>query len=164
MNITITGKPGSGKSSIAAELEKLGWRRVSAGSIFRARAAERGMTVQELGRAMDEDPELFEKINGEIDGETEHLNRTLDHVVFDARAGFAVCRGALRVLVECDEHERARRVYESKRGGEKYASVGEAELGLRERADFEQREFLELFGQDPFSPDMHDIVVDNSND
>ena len=49
MNITISGLPCSGKSSIANYLaEKYGFKKINAGQIFREEAEKRNLTLNEL--------------------------------------------------------------------------------------------------------------------
>ena len=53
MHITITGKLGSGKSTVAKKLVELyGFEIFSTGAILRAAAAERGMDVLELNKEL----------------------------------------------------------------------------------------------------------------
>jgi len=56
MIITVSGQPGSGKTSVATEIaEKYGFAIISAGEQFRKLAAERGMTLEEFGRQAEAD-------------------------------------------------------------------------------------------------------------
>ncbi len=56
MIITLSGQPGSGKTSVAREIaEKCGFVIISAGEQFRKLAAERGMSLEEFGRLAESD-------------------------------------------------------------------------------------------------------------
>ena len=51
MKITISGLPGSGTTTVAKLLaERLGYKLISAGDVFRKLAMERGMTLEEFSK------------------------------------------------------------------------------------------------------------------
>ena len=52
--IAVSGLPGSGTTTTSLRLaERLQWRYINAGSIFRSMAAEAGVTLAEFGRRGD---------------------------------------------------------------------------------------------------------------
>ncbi len=56
MIITLSGQPGSGKTSVAKEIaERYGYAIISAGEQFRKLAVERGLTLEEFGRLAEAD-------------------------------------------------------------------------------------------------------------
>ena len=63
MIITISGNPGSGKSTVAKiVVEKLGLKRVYAGGIMRELALDRGITLEEFMASLSKDPKLEKDI------------------------------------------------------------------------------------------------------
>ena len=54
MNISITGNLGSGKSSVAKILQKKGYEIFSTGKVFRELAMEKGVSVEEFNRQVNE--------------------------------------------------------------------------------------------------------------
>ncbi len=67
MRITISGPPGSGKTTTCRMLsEALGLKAVVFGQLFREMAAERGMTLVELGSLAEEDPDIDRSIDSKI--------------------------------------------------------------------------------------------------
>ncbi|MDR1690974.1 MAG: AAA family ATPase [Candidatus Methanoplasma sp.] len=67
MRITISGPPGSGKTTACRLLsERLGIKAVVFGEFFRKLAAERGMTLAEFGELAEKDPSIDEKIDSMI--------------------------------------------------------------------------------------------------
>lgn len=67
MRITISGPPGSGKTTTCKMLsEALGLRSVVFGQIFRDLAAERGMSLGELGALAEKDSSIDKMIDSKI--------------------------------------------------------------------------------------------------
>ena len=67
MRITISGPPGSGKTTACKSLsEALGYKSVVFGSLFRQKAADMNVSVAELGRLAELDPSIDREIDSEI--------------------------------------------------------------------------------------------------
>ena len=67
MRITISGPPGSGKTTACSKLsEALGLEAVVFGKIFRELAAERNLTLGQLGAIAEEDPSIDRMIDSRI--------------------------------------------------------------------------------------------------
>ena len=63
MRITISGPPGSGKTTACSNLsEALGLKAVVFGKIFRELAAEKNLTLGELGVIAEKDPSIDKMI------------------------------------------------------------------------------------------------------
>ena len=59
VTITISGTPGSGKTTVARLLEKkLGLKHIYLGMIFRELADKEKMTLEEFGKYCEENPEI----------------------------------------------------------------------------------------------------------
>jgi cytidylate kinase len=64
MRIAISGPPGSGKTTVSEIVsERMGYRLVLVGQIFREMASERGVDLETFGRFAEED----ETIDRELD-------------------------------------------------------------------------------------------------
>jgi len=67
MRITISGPPGSGKTTACKKLsEKLGIKAVVFGEFFRKLAKEKGMTLAEFGELAEHDPSIDRMIDDMI--------------------------------------------------------------------------------------------------
>ena len=86
MIITISGKPGSGKSTVAKRLAaELGLTHVSAGDFMRDMATERGITVLELSAIAENDDTWREFIPYNLVWAGGRLGRVVARAVFAAR-------------------------------------------------------------------------------
>ena len=82
MLITVSGPPGSGKSTNAAGLaDRLGLDHVSGGDIFREMAAERDMTPVEFNEFAEEDPQF----DRDLDRRLHEIATTRDDLVLESR-------------------------------------------------------------------------------
>lgn len=161
MHIAITGKLGSGKSTVAAILsDKLGYEIYSTGSVQRKAAADMGITTLELNQRMMSDPS-FDHV---IDDTVTAISKERDHIIFDSRMAWHFAHNAYRVFITVDTREAARRVFAADRGDvESYNTVEEAETALNERCELERERFLSIYGVDYNSPDNYDLVVDSTD-
>src|SRR3989338_3822519 len=105
MRITISGKAGTGKSTVARLLsEKLGLRHYSIGDLMRAMAAEKGISLLELNRLAETD----KSIDFELDNKLKELGKEKDDFVVDGRlTAFFVPHAEVRVFLDADDNVRA---------------------------------------------------------
>ena len=94
MIVTISGKAGSGKSTVAKLLsEKLKLRHYSIGDLMRAMASDKGIGLMELNKLAEKD----NSIDLELDKMLKELGKTKDNFVVDGRlAAFFMKSGLSR--------------------------------------------------------------------
>ncbi len=160
MIVSLSGRPGSGKSAVGWRLaERLGLLHVSAGDFMRAMAAERGMTILELSRFAEDG----DGIDREIDARTRHLGDTVDGFVIDARLGWWVLPESFKVFLDVATEEAARRVYGAGRGTEsENVDLVATEEAIRRRTMSESDRYLRYYGVDYLDPSHYDLVVDTT--
>ena len=162
MHITLTGNLGSGKSTIAKIMsEKYGYTIYSTGKIQRELAEERGLTVLEMNKLMQQD-HSFDNI---IDEKVTQLSKESDKdLFFDSRLAWHFAENAFKVFLTVSIDEAARRVFnDDKRGDvEKYASQEDAKENLIERANTEDVRYKEIYGLDYFNLNNYDLVLDST--
>ena len=107
MIITLSGQPGSGKTSVAKELaEKYGFVVISAGEQFRKLAAERGMTLEEFGSLAENDP----SIDLAIDQRQKELSRQFPNVLVEGRLAGRTIEADMRIWLKTPLRIRAERI------------------------------------------------------
>lgn len=160
MIISISGRPGSGKSAVAIRVaEALGKRHVSAGDFMREMASERGMTILEFSRTA----ENRESIDHEIDARTRRLAEESDDFVIDARLGWHFIPHSFKVFLEVTAEVAARRIYDARRGTEtENVTLEETLRAIEERTQSERIRYQKYYGLDYANHEQYDLVIDTS--
>ena len=161
MKITISGAPGSGKSTVAKRVaEKLELRHFSSGDYQRTLAKEMGLTITELARVAETDPEIDKK----TDSWAEAIGEADDNFVMDSRLAFDFIPDSIKIFLDVTEDEAARRVFHEKRKEEtENTTQGRTFEVLKERKDAEMKRYQKYYGIDYTNPDNYDLVIDTTS-
>ena len=156
MLITVSGPPGSGKSTNAAGLaDRLGLEHVSGGDIFREMAADRDMTPVEFNEFAEEDPQFDRK----LDRRLREIATTRDGLVLESRlAGWLAAEHAdFRFWFDAPLSVRAERIAdrESK-------PVDRARTETRRREDSERKRYGEFYGIDIDDLSIYDAAYNTA--
>jgi len=155
--VTISGLPGAGTSTVAAQVAAaLGLERLDGGSAWRALAAERGMSLAEFGALAEGDA----SIDLALDARLAARAGTSDLVLESRLAGWIAFNRALpslRVWIGCDESERARRV-----AGRDGADLDAALAGNRRREASERQRYRAYYEIDLADLGIYDLVLDST--
>jgi cytidylate kinase len=155
--ITISGLPGSGTSTVASRVaSSLGLERLDGGTAFRAMAAERGLTVSAFSELAESDP----SIDLELDQRLATRARDGEIVLESRLAGWIATNEhlpALRVWIDCDDGERARRVAARER-----ISPAEALVANARREASERQRYLAYYGISFGDRSIYDLVLDST--
>jgi len=116
VTITISGTPGSGKSTVAQILEKkLGLRHVYSGMVFRQLAKKHKMSLEEFGRYCETHREVDQELD---DAQLEILQK--GNVIVEGRlAGWLAHRNnisAIKIVIDADLETRAKRIVKREKG------------------------------------------------
>lgn len=160
MIITISGRPGSGKSAVASKVAgRLEIPHVSAGDFMRQLADQRGISILELSKSAEGTGE----IDHEIDHRTLRLAATGTDFVIDARLGWHFIPDSLKVFLDVAPREAARRVFRAGRGAETENIDLEATTeAIRRRTESERLRYSEHYGLDYTLHGHYDLVIDTS--
>ena len=159
MIITISGKPGTGKSSIAKRLaEKLHLKHYSTGDLMRQMAIERKMSLIQLSELAQKDPE----IDRELDERKKKLGKTEDNFVIDARIAFHFIPKSIKIYCDANMDTAAQRVFKSKRNEEKLPSVNATKKELAKRIASEKMRYKKYYGVDYYDTKNYDLIIDTN--
>jgi cytidylate kinase len=156
MLITVSGPPGSGKSTNAAGLaDRLGVEHVSGGDIFREMAAERDMTPVEFNEYAEEDPQFDHK----LDSRLREIAATRDELVLESRLSgwLAADHADFRFWFDAPLSVRAERIAE--REGK---PVDRARAETERREDSERKRYRELYGIDIDDLSIYDAAYNTA--
>ncbi len=158
--ITITGTPGSGKSTLAKLLAKrLGYRHYSMGDLQRELAAKQGWTIGELNEA---------NRKGQFDTDTyvdEHqrqLGKEQENFVIDSRLGFHFIPQSIKLFVDADPAERARRLDQRGSASDRAADSRHAEELNAQRVENEKERYTKRYGVHPYETERYDLLLDST--
>lgn len=163
--ITISGKPGSGKSSTADKVaELLSYTRHSSGDMVRQVLAKKHMTLEEYNaRAKDE-----HALDEEVDEQLRALREKKD-IVVDSRLGFYWIPESFKVYLDLDIELATARIFKdsisnSMRGAVEFKSTSLSDVAkqVRDRMMTEQDRFRKLYGVDPYDKSHFDLIIDTS--
>lgn len=154
MIITISGPPGSGKSTLSKILSaKLAMELVSIGDIFRKCAQERCMSLGEFGLIA----KCNEKIDRELDEAQKKIAREKDNMVLEGRLSGFLVDADLKIWLKAPVEVRAQRI--AKREN-KTVSCALAETV--EREECERERYLKYYNIDIRDLSIYDLVIDST--
>ncbi|MCL2032986.1 MAG: AAA family ATPase [Methanomassiliicoccaceae archaeon] len=159
MRITISGPPGSGKTTACRKLsERLGIESVVFGEFFRKLARERGMTLAEFSALAEEDP----SIDGKIDEMILDIARKNQDIILESRLSAYMLTNnnipAFRIYLGASPEVRLRRV--GIRDGESFEDVC---LHTIERQSSEAKRYKMYYDIDIDDKSVYDLVL-NTDD
>ena len=162
MLISITGKLGSGKSTVCNLLkDRYGFEIYSTGAFQREVARSMGITTLELNKRLREDPSLDYVIDDAV--KKLSIERAQDKLIFDSRMAWHFADKSFKIFLTIDPREAARRVMLNRRGSEEfYADEDEACAKLIERSQVEQARFMQIYGVDYYDFNNFDLIVDTT--
>ena len=157
MIITISGPPGSGKTTACTLLsEKLGYRAVSFGKIFREIAAERNIPLNEFGAMAEKDP----SIDADIDGRIVEIAKNSDDIILESRLSAHMCVrngiSAFKVYINASPEVRMSRI-NVRENGTLEAAISETV----ERQKSEAKRYMMYYGIDIGDLSIYDLVIDS---
>lgn len=163
--ITISGKPGSGKSSTADRVaEMLGYSRYSTGDVVRALVKKKKSTLAEFNEQAERDPSY----DYELDEELRKM-REQNEVVIDSRLGFYWIPESFKVYLDLDPEVAIARIYRDSNINALRGVTEDNTEGMdvvidqvNTRLDNERRRFKKLYNVNPYSSANFDLIIDTS--
>jgi len=155
MLITISGTPGSGKTTVARELSRrLGLPHVYAGDLYRKAAAERGVSLEAFNQLSEKDHSIDRQLDATM---AEYAQR--GQVILEGRLAAFMARqvgvDALKVFLAASDEVRAQRV--AQREGTEWRRVLD-ENRVRQGSD--AKRYKDIYGFDLNDTSIYDLVLD----
>lgn len=153
--VAVSGKPGSGKTTLAKNLAReLNLRYVSMGQIFRGLAKARMLSLEELSRVAEEDPNIDHLIDS-----TALEEARKGCVVIDGHITAWILRDVAHVKILTYAPLRVRAERLARRDGK---TVDGALHEIRVREDSEVKRYKKYYGIDINDLDVFDVVLNTS--
>lgn len=162
MIITISGLPGSGKSSVGRELaKKLGYEFMSVGDLRGQMAMAKGLTLDELNKL----GETEDWTDRQADEKQKKIGRIKDNLVMEGRLSWHFIPNSFKVLLTVDMNTSAERILKNKadRPDEKTPlNLDEAKALIKERILSDERRYQKYYGLNYLDHKNYDLVIDTS--
>jgi len=155
MRITISGPPGSGKTTACNRLsEILGLKAVVFGKIFRELAAEKQLSLLEFGQLAEKDPSIDEAIDAKI----LEIARQNENIILESRlSAYMLSRNsipAFKIYLGASPEVRMSRI-----GVREGQTLEEAKKETIERQASEAKRYMMYYNIDINDMSVYDLVV-----
>ena len=155
MRITISGPPGSGKTTACNKLsEILGLKAVVFGKIFRELAAEKHLSLLEFGQLAEKDP----SIDAAIDARIVEIARENENIILESRlSAYMLSRNsipAFKIYLGASPEVRMSRI-----GVREGQSLEDAKRETIERQASEAKRYMMYYNIDINDMSVYDLVV-----
>lgn len=162
MIITITGKPCTGKSTMAEIfIQKYGFDRIYAGAIFKKHARNLGIDITDLTKS-----DKIYDIDRRVDNDLEQIYKTRlnDNLLIESRTSWSFMPKAFNVFINIPNHVMAERLFNSDRPeNERGKNLEEALSKVTERYNADVARYKLLYNIDCDNLSNYTYVIDNSN-
>jgi cytidylate kinase len=154
MIITVSGPPGSGKSTLSKMIaEHFDLELVSSGDVFRAMAKEKEVDLEKFGRMAEADP----AIDKEIDRRQVELSNAKGDFLFEGRLSGWLIDADLKIMLKTDVGVRARRI-----AGRENISLQQAKHETMIRQESEAKRYREYYDINISDLTLYDLVIESS--
>lgn len=166
MIISLSGAPGSGKSTTAQMLaDKLGWPRYYIGGLRREAAQKRGMTLAEYNKLGETDPST----DKEVDEYQRQLGQKEDNFVIEGRTSWYLIPHSLKIYLDVDPEEGAKRIFgnlqrkNDRNEGKNLNSWHDVLVSNKVRMEGDNMRYRQYYGIDAFNVKNYDFYLDTTN-
>ncbi|HLC89166.1 MAG TPA: AAA family ATPase [Candidatus Nanoarchaeia archaeon] len=171
MIITISGTPGSGKSTIAKILQqKLSAKRIYVGGIRREIARKKSMTLEELNQYAQTHPETDVDVDQQVAAQAQLLDKKRKIVVVEGRTQFHFLPKSIKVYIKVDSEEGARRIWKDlqnqqtreQRNEGNIFSFAQMKKRIRERLQEDNERYKKYYRVEYLDESNYDLVIDTT--
>jgi len=161
MIITISGSPGSGKTTVAKLVaKKLKMKHYSLGDFMGGIAIDKGISLLELSKLAEKSDE----IDKALDDKQISLGKKEDNFIIDSRLGWHFIPRSIKIFLNADINEAAKRIFSCSRKDEKEnTSLKKTLENIKKRIASERKRFREYYGLDIYKKQNYDIWIDTTD-
>lgn len=124
---------------------------------------DRGISLIDLGREAQSDGGLIDRI---LDERQIELGKNEDNFIIDGRLAFHFIPESIKIFLQVDSHEAARRIFHDESDGRKvevHASEDETARNIEIRRASENERYLKYYGVHIYDMSFYDIVIDTTH-
>lgn len=164
MIITVSGTPGSGKSTVSKETAKrLRYKHYSAGDLMRKIAKRLGISLKELDKLAEKN----KKIDEELDKETKKIAKGKKSLIIDGRMAWYFMPKSLKIFLTVNEKEAALRILQDIKKGKrktehKVKTLKDAVKEVRRRLRSEKKRYKKYYGIDYTNKKNYDFILNTT--
>ena len=160
MIITISGKQGAGKTTLAKMLaKKFNYKFISIGDLRGQIAMEKGITIDKLN-------EIGKKeswVHKEADRKTIEIGKTKDNFVVEGWLAYYFIPNSKKIFFDVNEKTGAERIFKSQRPDEKECkNLEETKIMLKKRLNETREQFKKYYAQDFLNKNNYDLIIDTT--
>jgi predicted cytidylate kinase len=166
MIITISGGPGSGKTTVANLLaKKLNYKSYYIGGILRELAKKKGLTLVELLEKGEQDS----SIDKYVDDFQKKLAEREDNFIIQGRTSFFIIPNSLKIFLKVKPEIGAKRILKDikenkgKRNEGIIQDLEQAKNEIKRRMITDKKRYKKYYNIDVFDEKHYDLVIDTSN-
>lgn len=162
MIITISGKLGSGKSTVAKLLsKKLNLKHYSTGDFMRQIAEEEGITLIELNKIA----ETEHWVDKELDDRQIKIGKTEDNFIIDGRLAWHFIPKSLKIYLDVSDDVAAKRIWNDKENRKKegFESFESLKKELKQRKESEIIRYKQKYNLNHHDKSNYDLVIDTTD-
>ena len=172
MIITISGTPGSGKSTVAKILvQKLNAERIYVGGIRRELARKKGMTLEELNVYAKTHPETDVDVDKEAATKARELDHTGKVIIDEGYTQFHFVPESLKVFIKVNWEEGARRIWKDlqqkdtnqARNEGNITSFQQMKQRVLARLEEDSARYQKYYGLDHLDESQYDLILDSTH-
>ena len=159
MIITISGKPGSGKSTVAKNIAKeLNLKHYSMGDLRGEIAKKHNLTIDELNK-LGEKEDWTDK---EVDDYQKELGEKEDNFIVDGWISFYFIPNSIKIFLDINLKEGAKRIFKDQRPDEeRKSSIEEVYRMIKKRLDQTSDRYKKYYGVKDFTDKAnYDLIID----
>jgi len=160
MKITISGTPGSGKSTVGRLVsKKLKLKYYDVGNTRRKMARDMGLTIQEFNK-LGEKKSFTDK---EVDNKVKKIGKKEKNFIVGGRTAYHFIPNSVKIFLKTSVNIGARRIFNEKRKPEKYKTLKETKSKIIKRIKRDRKRYKKYYNIDINKKENYDLIITTTN-